>query len=457
VRAVSPDSRALVVARWCVYLVAGLVPLAASYYPGFSAEALPLTYDQYAMVKFALAILLAGIGLAAWLVHAATKGARVRRLPHLEYVVGALLAWSLVSTLFSVHRPMAVLGTYGRFEGLIALVTYVAIAFVALQVLDSQQRLRELAIAFVIGGSVVSLYGCCNPSACSPPRRARCSSRPSAPSRRTATPTCSACTCSIPVTLALGLALSESGAGLRAAYWVAFALNAARCCSRSPGPRGWRLPWRSCAGDRGMASARPLTRGLMRSRAASRTRPRRARSAFGGLGLGVTNVVERFVSLFDAGSGSVASRLNIWSGTLALVAARPLRASVPTRSSWCGASHASRSAATCSPRVRSTARTACRCSSPPASVWSARRSTGCDRVGAGARRQNRARAPRRAATFLLAAFCVALVSLARGIARERHRRRPRRLIWLLAGAIAALGAGLEARIVREAARCRRRP
>ncbi|HET6497443.1 MAG TPA: hypothetical protein VFH17_00095, partial [Coriobacteriia bacterium] len=222
--AASPWASGLSVARWCVYLVAGLVPVAASYYPGFSDTALPLTYDQYVVVKFALVLALAGVGLGAWLVTAATEGVVLRRVPAVEYAVGALLVWASVSTLLSVHRPTAVLGAYARYEGLVSFFAYAVVAFLALQVLDSPKRLRECALVLVASGSLVAVYGLLQslgvlaaPQGTLPFEAERAFST-------FGNPTMLGVFLLMPLALALALALTEGGRRLRAVFWLAFSV-----------------------------------------------------------------------------------------------------------------------------------------------------------------------------------------------------------------------------------------
>lgn len=449
-RVVSSESRALTVARWCVYLVAGLVPIAASYYPGFSDSALPLTYDQYALVKFALAILLAGVGLAAWLVHATATGARVRRVRHLEYAVGALLAWSLMSTLFSVHRPTAVFGTYGRFEGLIALVSYAMIAFVALQVLDSQQRLRELAVTFVVSGSIISAYGLLQSFGVLAAPEGTLLFETERAFSTYGNPDMLGLFLLIPVALSLGLVLSESELRLRATYWVAFALSAAALLLTFT--RAAWLAFALAIVVTGFAAWRLRVRFTRVDVALS------ALVVLGLLGLGVrsvasgsavTNVAQRFLSLFDAGSGSVASRLDIWSGTLALVAVRPLAGFGLDTVFLVWGSHASPGAAAVLAKGQVDS-----AHSLPLQL-----AAGMGVIGAvlyfvalvwalvlGVRMVLDRRETR--GMFLLAAYCVALVSLLLASVVSVTDAGLGVLIWLLAAAIAAPSAQSSASPVR---------
>lgn len=315
----------IALARWCVYLIAGLVPVAASYYPGFSDSAMPFTYDQYALVKFALVVVLAAVGLAGWLVHAATAGVALRRLPRVEYVVGALLAWSVTSVIFSVHPPTAMFGAYGRFEGAIALVAYAAVAFVTLQVLDTPTRLRELASVFVLSGSVVALYGILQSFGVLRAPEGTLLFETARAFSTYGNPNMLGLFLLIPVALSLGLALSEPEQRLRVAYWAAFAFNSgalvltftraawlsAAVALVFMGLTAWRLRVRFTRADAALSGVVLL--GLVALGARSVTS-----------GASVTNVVQRFLSLFDAGSGSMAERVAVWSGTLSAVSERPL-------------------------------------------------------------------------------------------------------------------------------------
>jgi len=295
----------------------------ASYYPGLTE--LPFTYDQYDVVKFGAAILLSGIGLASWLVYAASDGVRVRTVRGAGWVLLGFLAWSALSTAFSVHRPTAIFGTYGRFEGLIAFACYAAIAFLGVQVLDSPRRLRSLAAAFVASGSLVALYGLVRSQGLVTVPEETLLFESGRAFSTFGNPDMLGVFLLAPMVLALGLALSEPDVRLRGVFWVAFALSAATLV----------LTYTRAAWLAALAALVAL------AVAAWRFRPRLSRVDMGFLALvvaglslvvvrsataetGVTNVVERFLSLFDVGSGSIASRLDIWRGALNLISDRPV-------------------------------------------------------------------------------------------------------------------------------------
>lgn len=146
------------IARTCLHLLVVLVPIAMSNLGPFSPSGVPLTYDQFDIVKVFLERGLLLLSLSAWLIGLLLRGGRVR-LTTGEWLLLAFLGWLLLTTVLSVHPPTAIFGKYRRFEGLISFVTYGVAFFMALQMADTPARIRSFARSLVIGGFVVAVYG----------------------------------------------------------------------------------------------------------------------------------------------------------------------------------------------------------------------------------------------------------------------------------------------------------
>ncbi len=321
--AVSPGG--LDLARVFVLAAAGLVPIAASYYPGFSATALPLTYDQYAIVKYAITIACAGLGLAAWLAYAVSGKAQLRRAGRLEWLGGGFLCWAAAATALSIHRPTALLGVYERFEGMVAFLAYVVLGFLALQTLAEPRRLRQFAIALVASGCVVAAYGLLQSFGVLRAPEGTLLFEAGRAFSTYGNPDMLGMFLLVPFCLSLSLALETPSVGQRAGWWFAFVVCAVALLLTFT-----RASWLA-------AVAALVLLGVAARRRAVRLQA--VDAAFLALtvlglvvvgvrsltsGTGATNVAERLITLFDTASGSVASRLLIWSGTAAAIGARPV-------------------------------------------------------------------------------------------------------------------------------------
>lgn len=146
------------IAWTCLHLLVILVPIAMSNLGPFSPSGVPITYDQFDIVKVVLQRGLLLVALAAWSIGVLLRGGRIR-FTRGEWLLLAFLAWLVLTTVLSVHPPTAVFGKYRRFEGLISFITYGAAFFMALQLADRPERMRSLARSLVIGGFLVAAYG----------------------------------------------------------------------------------------------------------------------------------------------------------------------------------------------------------------------------------------------------------------------------------------------------------
>lgn len=134
-----------------------LVPLATSKF-AFIGVQVPLTYDQFDLVKLFVMRVCVIVGLAAWGWHVCMEGGRWRR-SRVDFVILAVLVWVALSTVTSIHVPTALFGTYRRYEGLLTFVTYAGAFFLAIQMLDRASKIRTLAKTFFWSGVVVNSYG----------------------------------------------------------------------------------------------------------------------------------------------------------------------------------------------------------------------------------------------------------------------------------------------------------
>lgn len=146
------------IAWWCLHALVLLVPPAMSNFGPFNINGMPLTYDQFDIVKVFLQRGFILIAIGAWLIGLLVRGGKVRWHWSVWLVLG-FLAWVGLTSVLSIHPPTAIFGKYRRFEGLISFVTYAAVFFMAMQYVDRPSRVRSIARTLAISGFVVAAYG----------------------------------------------------------------------------------------------------------------------------------------------------------------------------------------------------------------------------------------------------------------------------------------------------------
>ncbi len=156
-RSIEQWSAARHIAWWSVLAMVFFTPIAISNL-SFLGVRLPLSYDQFDIIKVFCQRVLGVIGLAAWTWDIMMRGGRVRRTP-VEWLILAFLAWVAVSAMLSIHPPTAFFGKYRRFEGLLSFINYAAVYFLTLQLADKPSRIKQLAQALFWSGVVVGAYG----------------------------------------------------------------------------------------------------------------------------------------------------------------------------------------------------------------------------------------------------------------------------------------------------------
>ena len=142
----------------CLHTLVVLIPVAMSNLGPLSPNGLPLTFDQFDILKVFLQRGLMLIAFGSWALGILLRGGKIRTT-RVGWLVLAFLVWVFITTLTSVHVPTAVFGKYRRFEGLLSFITYASVMFTALQLADRASRIRSLARSLAIGGFIVSGYG----------------------------------------------------------------------------------------------------------------------------------------------------------------------------------------------------------------------------------------------------------------------------------------------------------
>lgn len=144
---------------WYAFLtLVVLTPLALGVFPQhFGPISAVRTLDNVELPKLVAIALLSGLSLVAFGVSVLRGESKLYWHP-VMWVLFGLAAWATLSTLLSASPGAAVLGGYNNDEGLLALVSYVAVAFLAIQQVRSTSALRTVAIVAVVSGLIVSAY-----------------------------------------------------------------------------------------------------------------------------------------------------------------------------------------------------------------------------------------------------------------------------------------------------------
>jgi len=301
-----------------------MVPLAMSNVSVLGGSGLPLTYDQFDIVKVFLqrAIMLVAVGGWAWGI--LLNGGRIR-FTKVEWLVIAFFAWLVLTSALSIHPATAIFGKYRRFEGLISFANYMVVFFLALQVVDRPSRIRSLARTLVISGALVSFYGLLQFFGIDP---ANWGALPFETNRAFSTfgnPDLLGGYLIFPLAVSFALAFSEEDLYGRIAYWVAFLVTA--FCWLVAYVRGawiggavalavlvFALAWAKAkltTVDWSFAGVTAAIFGIVTVR--SLTSPSE-----------VTNVIARITSIFAFKEGSALTRFQIWEAAIAAIKERPI-------------------------------------------------------------------------------------------------------------------------------------
>lgn len=221
----SPTAMPSRIAFWSLCAVPVLVPLAMSNATVVGLQ--PLTQDQFNVAKLlTLAMCLAVAGVA-WSVSLLQGTARLR-WNRLGWFALAFVALAGVSAAFSLHVPTALFGSTLYKQGLVAWAMYVALAFLAIQLVDNAEKVERLAVATVVGGVLVSVYALIQSSGLDPATWSGLESFAGARAISTiGNPDMLGGYLILPLVLAAGMALSRSESRPRVLFWGATAIIAA--------------------------------------------------------------------------------------------------------------------------------------------------------------------------------------------------------------------------------------
>lgn len=326
-RAISSDLGAMTIQQrivWiCLHALVITVPIAMSNWTWLGFQ-LPMTYDQFDILKVFLQRGITLIALAAWAWQMFVRGGRLRRTK-IDYVVLALLAWILLTSVLSIHPPTAIFGKYRRFEGLISFMNYAVIFFLTTQMVDRASRIRSLARSLFFGGLIVSVYGMMQYMGIDPVTWGNLPFEANRAFSTYGNPDLLGGYIIFPLAIGLALALSEKDTTWRVIYWVGFLISVAT----------WIVAFTRGAWIGGFLAI--VLVGVVAF--LHRVKLNAVDFSFlGAIGVVATtlvvvslsatsqvmNVIARLASILDFGSGSAKTRFQIWQAAIDAIKDRPI-------------------------------------------------------------------------------------------------------------------------------------
>lgn len=155
--AVNHEPVAQRIARYCLYLAVAVVPFMAT--GGFlGVTRLGPHFVDGALPKMIALQVFTFVGLVAWAV-TLLRGERSVRWHPLLWIGVAYVSWIALAAATGASVAVGIIGQHGRLQGLLSIITYFAVLFLALQVIDSITRVHDVASMVAVTGGVLAAYG----------------------------------------------------------------------------------------------------------------------------------------------------------------------------------------------------------------------------------------------------------------------------------------------------------
>ena len=142
-----PVTRVAAVPRWLMRAGVFILPLAY----------LPNLVDGYVLPKLLLTRLLVILFGALLALRWMTTGRVTWKRTAIDLPLVAFIGSALLSSLFAFNRDVAIFGTYSRYEGLLTIVMYALLFWLAVQLLDGADDARALIWSLLISAFFVSV------------------------------------------------------------------------------------------------------------------------------------------------------------------------------------------------------------------------------------------------------------------------------------------------------------
>jgi putative inorganic carbon (HCO3(-)) transporter len=200
-----------------------VVPIAMSNWTWMGFK-LPLSYDQFDILKVFFQRFFTLIALGAWGWDMFTRGGKIRRTP-IDWLILVFLTWVAISTIFSISPSTAFFGKYRRFEGLLSFINYAVLYFLVLQFADRPSRIRQLAETLFWSGFIVAGYGLLQSIGRDPINWHQLPFEQFRPFSTYGNPDLLGGFLMFSLPIALALALAEENLWVRLIYWIGFGIN----------------------------------------------------------------------------------------------------------------------------------------------------------------------------------------------------------------------------------------
>jgi putative inorganic carbon (HCO3(-)) transporter len=316
------------IAWWTLLAMVFVVPIAMSNMTwlsrlGFTAT-LPLTFDQFDILKVFFQRVLTLVALGAWSWDMLTRGGKIRRTP-VDWLILGFLAWVALTTITSIHPPTAFFGKYRRFEGLLSFINYAVIYFLVLQFADRPSRVKALAKSLFWSSIIVAGYGVLQRLGLDPIQWGQLPFEQFRPFSTYGNPDLLGGFLMFSLPVSLGLALAEEKLSMRLVYWSGFGINL--FVTVVAFTRGAWL-----GGLFGIAVMIVIAWRHSAKMAWTDWIPVGITALFGGSAIvrslsnpnEVMNFASRFRSIIEFDSGSGQTRTQIWQAAIAAIKARPI-------------------------------------------------------------------------------------------------------------------------------------
>ena len=310
---------------WCALLaLAILMPLAIGNLAVYGIPTGSITFDQFDLVKLTVTRVICIIGCVG-LLWAYTREGLIPRSSWVVRLYYVFIALVVLSTIVSISPETAIFGKYRRYEGLLTHLLYGAAFLLAFQLVDGPERARTVALCLVGSGTVVAVYGAAQYVGLDPITWGSLGFESNRAFATYGNPNMLGSFILFPLLLAITLAYSEDDLRIKVALWVCTLVIMVAWFATFT-----RASW--IAGVVGLVALAVIAR--RRGMA-----PQRVDVVFLGAigivllvaivfsmarGTGVMDFAHRIGSMFDLGSGSTSSRMQIWSAAWEATKDRPL-------------------------------------------------------------------------------------------------------------------------------------
>lgn len=142
--------------RLCDQLVLFLLGLTILLIPIFF---IIYTRDQFELPKLTILRMLTSLMLGLWGTRIIASGQWTFRKTPLDIPILVWLAYQVITTVFSVSRSVSFLGEYENFRGLLTVMNYAILYFIATNFIRTRTHIDRLLFVIFIAGLIITFYG----------------------------------------------------------------------------------------------------------------------------------------------------------------------------------------------------------------------------------------------------------------------------------------------------------